>query len=91
MDLHKLHGETELLSKKVLSFFIDPSVIQLNNADDLTQFDYTNSTNHLAEEDLFIGDNTMALIIHLRNNEGEPVKEFYTGVIDFYSGLSGKY
>ena len=87
--VHKLHGETERLLKKVLSFFIHTRVIQ-EHSRDLTRLKYSEVSNHLLEEDLFIGDSTRALIIHQEENEGEVVKEFYSGVIKFYSGFVKK-
>ena len=87
--VHKLHGETERLLKKVLSFFIHTRVIQ-HHASDLSQLKYSDESNHLSDEDLFTGDETMALIIHLEENEGESLKEFYSGVKKFYLGFVKK-
>lgn len=81
--VHKVLGESERLLKTILSFYIDPKVIRLNSSD-LTKLNYTDSSNHLPDEKVFIGDNTTALITHLHDNEGEPVKVFYKKVVNFY-------
>ena len=87
--IHKLHGESERLLKTVLSFFIDPCVLRLNSSD-LTKVNYTDPSIHLPEEELFIGDDTAAFILHLRDNEGESVEGFYKGVVKFYEGFVKK-
>lgn len=53
--IHKLHLESEILLKKVLSFFIKPQVIR-ENALDLTLVQYSDSSNHLPDEEIFIGN-----------------------------------
>lgn len=80
--IHKLHGESERLLKKVFSFFVKPQVIK-QNLSDLTKIKYGDPINQLPNKDLFIGDNTTALIVHLTENEGEDLKHFYSGVVKF--------
>ena len=89
--LHKLHGESERLLKTVLSFFIKPCVI-LQNSCDLTAVDYGDESNLLSEEEIYmyIGDDTTALLLHLKENEGEVVGQFYRKVIQFYQALVKK-
>ena len=81
--IHKLHGESERLLRTVLSFFIKPCVI-LQNSCDLTAVDYADESNQLSEEEIYIGDNTAALLLHLKENEGEVVGQLYQKVIQFY-------
>ena len=80
--IHKLQGECECLLKTVLSFFVKRSEISL--ASDVTAVDYTTPANHLSEHDIYTGDETLALITDLRDNEGESVKPFYERVVLFY-------
>ena len=87
--IHKLHGESERLLRTVLSFYIKPCVI-LQNSCDLTAVDYADESNVLSEEDIYIGDNTPALLLHLKENEGEVVGQFYQKVIQFYQAFVKK-
>ena len=57
--VHKLH---ERLLKKVLSFFYSHK----SDTGDLTRLKYSEESNHLLEEDLFI---TRVLIIHQEENK----------------------
>ena len=86
--IHKLQGECLRLLKTVLSFFVKGSVISL--ASDVTAVDYTTSANHLSEHDIYTGDETLALITDLRDNEGESVKPFYERVVLFYQNFVTK-
>ena len=81
--IHKVLGESERLLKTVLSFYIDPTVVR-GNSSGLTKINYTDSSNHLPDDIIFIGDNTTALLIHLHENEGETVGVFYEKVVNFY-------
>ena len=85
----KLYGETKRWLKKILSFFIKQEVIQ-HHSEDLTRLNYSDECNHLPVRDLFVGDNTTALILHQEENEGESVTEFYHGVKTFYSAFVKK-
>ena len=67
----------------MFSFYIDPKVVRLNSSD-LTKVNYTDSSNHLPDDKVFIGDNTTALLTHLHDNEGEPVQVFCEKVVNFY-------
>ena len=40
----------------------------------LIEINYTDPVNHLSEEERFIGDDTRALLIDNRDNEGEPTE-----------------
>ena len=81
--IHKVLGESERLLKTVLSFFIDTNIIRINSYD-LTKIDYTNSSNHIPDDQVFIGDDTTALVLHLKDNEGESVQNLFRGVVKFY-------
>ena len=81
--IHKVLGESERLLKTVLSFIIDPNVIRINSYD-LTKIDYTNSSNHIPNDQVFIGDDTTALVLHVKDDEGESVQTFFRGVDKFY-------
>ena len=87
--VHKLHGESVRLLKTVLSFFIKPDVI-LRNSNDLTKLKYDDPSNHLLDEQLFVGDSTTALILHDSENEGESMTQFYKGVVKFYEAFVRK-
>ena len=81
--IHRLHGETERLLKTVLSFFVKPQVIR-ENVLDLLCVRYSDHSVQLPNDEVFVGDNTTAWLIHLTENEGEQVDRFYTGVRSFY-------
>ena len=81
--VHKILGESERLLKTVLSFYIDPKVVRLNSSD-ITKVNYTDSSNYLPSDKVFVGDNTTALLTHLRDNEGEQVHVVYEKVVNFY-------
>ena len=81
--VHKILGESERLLKTVLSFYIDPKVVRLNSSD-ITKVNYTDSSNYLPGDKVFVGDNTTALLTHLRDNEGEQVHVVYEKVVNFY-------
>lgn len=51
---------------------------------DLTKLKYRDASTHLPDDELFIGDDTTALAVHLSDNEGEILNEFYKGVVEFY-------
>ncbi len=57
--IHKLHTESERLLKTVLSFFVKSSVIRLNSSN-LIDIEYSNPSNQVSDEELFIGDETTA-------------------------------
>ena len=50
----------------------------------LMEINYTDPVNHLSEEDVFIGDDTRALLIDNRDNEGEPTEGFFEEVVAFF-------
>ena len=56
-----------------MSFIIKPQVIRLSA--DLTKNMYLDSSIHLYSSDIFIGDSTTALLVHLSQNEGESVEQ----------------
>ena len=54
------------------SFFILPDVIR-SHASDLTELNYSLSTNQVSNDDLFIGDSTAALVIEITDNQGDTI------------------
>ena len=67
---HKLYSESVRLLKTVLGFFVKPQVIR-EHFDDLTKLPYHDSSTHLPNNDIFIGDSTTALFVHANDNEDE--------------------
>ena len=59
--IHRLHSESERLLKKVLTFFVKPSVIR-ETLEDLTKI-ILNQDNQLSD---FIGDDTAAFYLNLK-------------------------
>ena len=53
----------------------------MQNSSDLTAVDYRDESNVLCFEEIYIGDDTAALLLHLQENEGEVVGQFYRKVI----------
>ena len=83
--IHKLYGESVRLLSTVLGFFIKPDVIRKQlHSDDLTKLKFHDTSTHLSDDEVFIGDSATALSIYLSDNEGEVLNEFYKGVIQFY-------
>ena len=62
----------------------------MQNSCDLTAVDYGDESNLLSEEEIYIGDDTTAILLHLKENEGEVVGHFYRKVIQFYQALVKK-
>ena len=86
--IYKLHGQSERLLKKVLSFFIQPQVL-LSGSRPITEVAYMDHNCQLTHEDIFVGDNTAALLLHLQD-EGEDVQGFYNSVLRFYEAFVAK-
>ena len=86
--IHKVHGETVRLLKMVLSFFISPGAIRVSG-EDLTTVDYMDNSNHLPDDEIFIGHDTLALLLSIQE-EGESVQSFYRGVVIFYEAFIKK-
>lgn len=59
-----------------MGFFVKPLIV-IQYLADLT-------TTHLPNDELFIGDSATALALHIHDNEGETLKDFYKGVVLFY-------
>ena len=85
--IHKLHGESERLLTMVFSFFIKADVLLV--AQDVTQVTYMDCTCQLSHRDIFVGDDTSALLLHLLD-EGEDVQAFYSSVLQFYEAFVKK-
>lgn len=47
-------------------------------------------SNQLKDDELYIGDDTTALLLQLSENEGVPIDNFYEGVRSFYIAFVGK-
>ena len=73
--IHKLRGETVRLFKKVLTFFVRPSLIRAD-ATCLISINVTKSEHQFPDSELFIGDDTTAFLLDLSENEGISVKKF---------------
>ena len=86
--VHKLHDESVRLLKTVLSFFINPQVLR-THSNDLTEIDFTITSNQLPPEELFLGEDTTA-IIEVLIEEGVPVATFYKQVVQFYVAFVSK-
>jgi hypothetical protein len=87
--IYKLHAASERLLKTFLTYFVKSQVIR-NNSTNLTSINYLNPSFLLPDKELFIGDDTSALLLHLQENEGESVNVFYTGVKRFYQAFVTK-
>lgn len=66
-----------------MSFFVDPSTIR-ENSSDLTKIDCTDSSKHLSNDQIFVGNDTLALITHSENNDRVPVSNFFQSLVEFY-------
>ena len=86
--VHKLRGESERLLKKVLSFFIHPQFIR-SGTGPVTEVAYMDHKCQLSHKDIYIGDDTTALLLHLEG-EGEDVESFYCSVAHFYEAFVAK-
>ena len=84
--IHKLHGKSEHLLRKVLVFFIQPQVL-LAGACPIPELAYMDPSYQLTHEDMFVGDNTYAL---LRQDKGEDVQGVYNSVLNFYEAFVAK-
>ena len=76
---HKLHGESTRLLKTVFSFFIQPQII-IQHSNDLTKLKFNDPSSHLADDEIYVGGSTTALLIHLYENEAE-VMNVYKGAV----------
>ena len=62
----------------------------MEHLSDLVEVNTTDVSNFLPEQDIFIGDDTTALLLHLCENDGVVVEPFYENVIKFYQGFVKK-
>ena len=83
---HKLYGESICLLKTVLGFFIKPQII-IQHSDDLTKLRFTDPSAHLPDDEIYIGDSTSALLVHLQENECELIDGFYQSAVRSYQNL----
>ena len=86
---HKLYGECMCLLKTVMTFFVKAQLIK-KHSDDLSKIKYCDSSFHLPDDELFVEDSTAALSVHLSDNDGERLNEFYKGVLQFYLVFCGR-
>ena len=70
-----------------MSFFIQPQVLRAG-AHPITEVAYMDPKCQLAHEDIFVGDNTFALLLHLQ--DGEYVHGFHNFVLQFYEAFVAK-
>ncbi len=87
--IHRIRGESWRLLKTALGFFIKPIVIR-TNSDDLTNLNLKDPSLHLPDEDVFVGDNTVALFVDLCENEGAELDNIYQGAVTFYQRFISK-
>ena len=80
-----MNGETIRLLKMILSFFISPEVFRACG-EYLYTVDYVDNSNHLPDNEVFIGDDTLALLLSIQE-DGESVQSFYKGVIKSYEAF----
>ncbi len=59
------------------------SLLNLNSSN-LIDIEYSNPSNQVSDEDLFIGDETTAFLLDLADNEGIPSTNYYGHVRSFY-------
>ena len=76
------------LLKMILSFFVSPEVFHAYG-EELYAINYMNSSNHLFKSDLFIGDDSLAMLLTIEE-DGESVQFFYKGVTKFYEAFIKK-
>ena len=69
--------------KNSIRLFIQPQNI-IQHSDDLTKLRFNDPSTHLPDDELYVGDSTTALLVHLNENECELMNEVYKGVIRFY-------
>ena len=72
----------------ILSFYISPEVFRACG-EALYTVDYMESSNHLPDSDIFIGDDTLALLLSIEE-DGESIKSFYKEIIKFYEAFIKK-
>lgn len=65
--IYKLHAASERLLKTFLAFFVKSEVIR-DHATDLTNVDFLNPSLFLPNKELFLGDDTSALLLHLKES-----------------------
>ena len=76
------------LLKTIFTFFISPEVLRACR-EDLSIVNYMDRSNHLPDSEIFIGDDTLALLLSVQE-EGESVQSFYGGVTKFYEAFIKK-
>ena len=81
---HKLYGESIRLLKTVLGFFIKPQVI-IQHSDDLTKLRFHDPSTHLPDDEIYIGDSTTALFVHLSESQDELMNGFLNKLFSFIS------
>ena len=58
-----------------------PQII-VQNSDDLTKLRFTDLSTHLPDGEIYVS--MSALLVHLKDNECEPIDGFYKGAVQFY-------
>ena len=71
--VHKLHGESVRLLKTVSFFLSSHRLLENTRIIILTKLNFGDPSTHLPDDELFIGDSTTALSVHLSDNEGEII------------------
>ena len=70
------------MSPKIGAYFIQLQII-IQHSDYLIKLKFSDPSTHLADDEIYIGDSTTALLVHLNENEAK-VMNVYKGAIPFY-------
>ena len=70
------------------SFFIDPQFIRSDTVP-VTEIAYMDHNSQLTHKDIYIGDDTTTLLLHLEG-KGEDVESFYCSLVRFYEAFVTK-
>jgi hypothetical protein len=70
-------------------FLLTYFVILWHHGEELASIDYMSSAGHLLHESVYVGDDTTALLLHLKD-EGQETGSFYRAVIAFYTAFVKK-
>ena len=86
--IHKFYSESENLLKLMFTFFVKTSVIREGR--DLMSIDYSNSDSQLSNDEIFIGDDATAYLLHMTEESGFDSSNFYMHVRSFYEAFANK-
>ena len=69
--------------------FVKPTDIR-RHSKDLTKLPFMDESLHFPNEDLFVGDSTRALLIHLTDDEDGSVNNFLSEVVSYFMSFVKK-